>query len=327
MAYFRKLPSGKWRAEIELLGVRRSQAFQTKSHAREWATAEEAAITASEGGQFPARTMSDAIDRYLREVSAKKEGRRWEELRLRAFERDFPTLAGKLVSKIAADDMAGWRDARLRSVSTGTVLRETNLLRNVFSVARDEWRWRDGSPFVGVKAPQENPARTRRVLPAEVRRICRWLGYRTGHVETKMQEVAFAFLVSLRTGMRAGEVLSLEPKRVDLAKRVVRVPHKMQYLTGRLREVPLMTPAVRLLRSRSSFTVSSESLDALFRKATSSLLIEDLHFHDARAEALTRFSRKMDVMTLARISGHKDLRILMDRYYRESIEQIAARLA
>jgi len=33
-----------------------------------------------------------------------------------------------------------------------------------------------------------------------------------------------------------------------------------------------------------------------------------------------------DVMTLARISRHKDLRILLNTYYRESAEDIAARL-
>jgi len=74
------------------------------------------------------------------------------------------------------------------------------------------------------------------------------------------------------------------------------------------------------------FTLTSASLDALFRKAKANTLIQDLHFHDARADALTRFSRKVDVLTLARISGHRDLKILMQHYYRESAEDIAKRL-
>lgn len=41
---------------------------------------------------------------------------------------------------------------------------------------------------------------------------------------------------------------------------------------------------------------------------------------------LTRLSRKVDVMTLAKISGHTDLRILQEVYYREAAEDIAARL-
>ncbi len=33
-----------------------------------------------------------------------------------------------------------------------------------------------------------------------------------------------------------------------------------------------------------------------------------------------------ELMTLARISRHRDLRVLMGTYYRESADQIAARL-
>ena len=191
---------------------------------------------------------------------------------------------------------------------------------------RDEWQWLATSPTKGVKQPGDNPARTRRVDPSEVRRLCRWLGYRTGKIETKYQQVAFAFLVSLRTAMRAGEVLSLTPARVDLARKVATVPHKMQHLTGKERQIPLPRAAVRLLRFLPAFTISSASLDVLFRKARDSLLIDGLHFHDARAEALTRMARKVDVMTLARISGHKDLNLLLSTYYRESAQDIAARL-
>jgi hypothetical protein len=63
-----------------------------------------------------------------------------------------------------------------------------------------------------------------------------------------------------------------------------------------------------------------------FRKARDKVLIEGLHFPDSRAEALTRRSRKVDVMTLAKISGRKDLSILQNTSYRESAEDIAARL-
>jgi integrase len=128
-------------------------------------------------------------------------------------------------------------------------------------------------------------------------------------------------LIALRTAMRASEVLSLSAGNVGLDRRVATVQHKTQRLTGRPRQVPLSKPAIRLLRQLdpAGFTLTSASLGALFRKATRALLIQDLHFHDSRAEALTRFSRKVDVMSLARVSGHKDLRTRMDHYYRQSI--------
>lgn len=42
-------------------------------------------------------------------------------------------------------------------------------------------------------------------------------------------------------------------------------------------------------------------------------------------EAITRLSRKLDVLTLARVVGHKRIQQLMT-YYNESAEDIALRL-
>lgn len=74
------------------------------------------------------------------------------------------------------------------------------------------------------------------------------------------------------------------------------------------------------------FTIDSGSLDALFRRTKNRLKITGLHFHDSRAEALTRLARRVDVLTLSKISGHTDLRMLSEVYYRESAEDIAARI-
>jgi integrase len=290
-----------------------------------------------------ARTVADAFEEYGKKVSPKKEGARAEQLRLTRFLRDFPDLAAMPLADFNTPHLADWRDRRLsgytkadgteaRAVTSASVNREINLIRNVFTVAREEWHWMGHNPFKGLRLPPEGAARTRRIDPwTEVRPIVRWLGYRTGHApETKNQEVALAFLVALRTAMRAGEVIALGKSSLDMNKRVATIKHKMQYLTGRPREIPLSRAGARLLQPIADrehcFTVTSASLDALFRKVKDSLGIEGLHFHDSRAEALTRLSRKVDVMTLAKISGHKDLRVLQEHYYRETSEQIAARL-
>lgn len=328
MAFIKK-DGSKWRVQIEKKGVRKSGSFDTKVEATEWAAREEAAIAAAASGTYPKRTLAEALDKYVDEESAKKAGKRFETLRLEALKRDFPKLAGLVMYKITSTDIAGWRNTRLEQVSAGTVQREINLLSNVFTKARDEWRWCGESPFRGVWRPGDNPARTRRVTDEEVSRLCAQLNY-TGQVETKLQEVALAFLISLESAMRAGEILSLNAGRVNLEARVVKVPHKTQHLTKQEREIPLTKDAAaligKLLERGKFFTISSASLDTLFRKARDRAMIADLHFHDARAEALTRLSRKVDVMTLAKISGHKDIRILQNTYYRESAEDIAKRL-
>ena len=329
MAYIRKTANG-WRAEVERNGVRQSATRETKSAVVQWAAAVEAEILAVKRGAYPRKTFGQALDRYVEEVSARKKGERFERLRIEALVRDFPKLVAKQLTDVTTPDLADWRDARLAKVTPGSVQRDINVLSNVFTVARKEWKWCGESPFEGLRAPGQNPARTRRVDMREVKRLCRWLGYVTGQKpRTKQAEVALAFLLSLRTGMRAGELLSLSSDNIDIAKRSATVAHKTQHLTGKPRVVPLSRHALRLLRPSLPgpvFTLTGASLDALFRKARGSLLIEDLHFHDARADALTRFAGKVDVMELAKISGHKDLRLLLEVYYRVTPAEIAARL-
>lgn len=337
-----------WRAQIYVHGERDSQTFRTQREAKTWAAAREHEIREQSKKRPASRhTLRQMLERYDEEIIPAKKGSRPESLRLRAFLRNFPELANKTLDEVRTPDLAAWRDARLKGfvgsngkpverVGIASVQRDISWLRNAFNIARKEWHWLDTSPFEGFRQPSDPPPRDRRVSPKEVKLICRWLGYRSGEVPRSLsQEAALAFLVAIRSAMRAGEILSLGKTTLDMRRRVARVPHKTQHLTGRPREIPLTRQALRLLRPvadrEKCFAISSSSLDVLFRRARDRLAesvpsIADLHFHDSRAEALTRLSRKVDVMTLAKISGHADLKILMSTYYRESAEDIAARL-
>ncbi len=317
-----------YRAQVYVAGRRASKVFRTQREANAWGIAKEIEL---ETPAVDKHTLRDLVDRYVETVMPGKGGGEHEARQAKAFLRDFPELADKRLAEIDTPDFAAWRDKRLKKVSDATVLRNLNWLRHCLKVAREEWKWMSANPLKGLRIPRNPAPRTRRVAPAEVRALCRILDYRSGKApQTKSQEVALAFMVGLRSAMRAGEILSLGSKILDLRKRVATVAHKTQHLTGRPREVPLTRGAIRLLRPvahlERCFTISSAVLDTLFRKARDRLLIKDLHFHDSRAEALTRLARKVDVMTLAKISGHKDLRILQNTYYRETADEIAARL-
>lgn len=318
MASFHKLPSGLWRAQVARNGVRVSATRETKAAAQSWATSVEAEIISEKRGETPKKTVQQALERYGKEISPSKKGYRAELLRLAAFSRE--PWADQWLTQLSASDLSTWRDRRMRIVTPGSVQRDFNLLRAVFTVARKEWGWLTTSPLDGVANPGQNKARKRRVHWREVKAICRALG-RGG--ETKSAEVALAFLVALRTGMRAGEILALTPESVDLRARVA---HLKNTKNGDDRDVPMTRAAARLFEGWSGWTVGSASLDALFRKARDRCGIKDLHFHDSRAEALTRLARKVDVLTLAKISGHRDINLLSTVYYRESASQIASRL-
>lgn len=335
MAYIRKVKAG-WRAEVERLGIRDSHTAATKSAAQQWATKREAEILAGAVSPWPRKTLTDALKRYGTEVTAAKRGARAEQLRLDAFKRGFPELCGKLFAEIGPDDLAAWRDARLAKVTPGSVQRDINILRHLWTVAIREWRWAPSpGPWQGLRMPGNNAPRDRLLRWREIRRIMRRCGYVTGQAPvTGLQGVAWALLVSLRTAMRAGEVMGLTRESVDLARGVVTLEqHKTSEQVG-VRRVPLTPHGRRVLGVLCAaaptgrlISLSPASLDTLFRRAARSALVEGAHFHDARATALTSMSRRMDVLTLARISGHKDLQILLSTYYRESAQDIAQRLA
>jgi integrase len=318
MASFHKLPSGLWRAQVARGGVRRSATRETKAAAQAWATEAEAELLALKRGDAPRKTVRQALTRYAEEVSPKKRGARWELLRLESYARE--PWAGKWLVDLNAADLSTWRDRRLREVTSGSVQRDFNLLRSVLTVARKEWLWISVNPMEGVGRPKSDKPRSRRIEWHEVRAICRALGYPG---DTKSAEVARAFLIGLRTGMRAGEILSLVPAAVDLGARVA---HLKETKNGDDRDVPMTKAGARLFKGWSGWTVGSASLDALFRKARQRCGIKNLHFHDSRAEALTRLARKVDVLTLAKISGHRDINLLSRVYYRETASQIALRL-
>lgn len=329
MASIRQLPSGRWAAEICVQATRESKTFGTRREANAWSHQREHELRTPAALRY---TVRDMLERYAREESPKKEGADKEKLRIAALLRDFPLFGDRRLADVSATDIATWRDARLKVVKPGSVARDVRWLRNAFRLARLEWKWMDSYPFDGLRVPADSPARRRVVGWREARMIARNCGYRTGREpRTKVEEVALAMLIAMRTGMRAGEVLSLGRHNVDLERRVARVEHKMQYQTGEPRDVPLSRQAARLLRVHLQareriFTLDSASLDALWRKVTGRLMVEDLHFHDTRGTALTHLARRVDVMRLAKISGHKNIKTLFERYYRERAEDIARAL-
>ena len=111
-----------------------------------------------------------------------------------------------------------------------------------------------------------------------------------------------------------------------------RTAHLDETKNGSSRDVPLSRRAMALLEKLrglddvSVFNLSNATRDSLFRRARDSAGIENLHFHDTRREALSRMAGKFSAHELAKISGHKDVNILINTYYKADIEEFASRL-
>src|SRR5699024_7015393 len=126
MATLTKTATGKWKAVIRRKGYPTvAKTWRTKRDAQQWATAVEDEMRR---GSFIRRTpsgrttLSEALDRYLREVVPTKKasaqaGNRSQAEHLRSFLGDYGLAA------VTPDLVAAYRDKRLQEDNTGRAIR------------------------------------------------------------------------------------------------------------------------------------------------------------------------------------------------------------
>ncbi|MFL9987627.1 site-specific integrase [Paraburkholderia sediminicola] len=337
MASFKK-DGNVWRVQIARKGIRLSGSFSTKKAAEAWAVEKESEIMKGTYSGAGSRTVSDLFDEYAKRVSGGKQGGHWEITRFKAFKKNFPDLAGKLLTETNSHDWGLWRDARLagtdkmRPVGAGSVIREVNLFSAAFQTSVREWKWLSASPLTDMKRPKDPLPRSRVYSAEEIDRLMLCAGYEFDQTPTtKTARVASAFLFALETAMRMGEIVGMDWNRVDLERRFVHLPKTK---TGIPRDVPLSPRALEILGQLeplkvefegSVFGLESAITEALFRKFKTAAGIDGATFHDTRRTALTRLARHFTVLELAKISGHRDIRILSDVYYAPTAEGLAAK--
>lgn len=335
MATFRRR-GRTWRVEVYLAGVRASATRATKAEAAAWAREREADILAHRQGRIVARSVRKALQRYAAEVAPGHRGAKWEQVRLAKLARVLPFVDRQLVD-VTPDDIARWRDdaiaGRLEDLDSGedrpaltpaSVRRELVLLRGVFEACRTEWGWLRVNPCAGIRWPSAGRPRDRRISDAEIEAILLGLDYERGSVPTRPpHRAAIAFLLAIETAMRAGELCGLTAADIDRGARAATLRATKN---GERRQVPLSRVALDLLALvPNGIGISPAVLDVHFRRARDRAGIADLHFHDTRHEAITRLARKLDVLDLARMIGHRDLKSLRV-YYNATPAEIAARL-
>lgn len=321
MASFRKLPSGNIRAEVARHGKRRSKVFATKTAAKEWAARQEFLILDEVDAPVDHGTFGEVLNRYANEVSPSKRNERWEILKIKNFRAD--PIAAHRMADLTPEIFAKWRDKRLGQVQPATVIRELQLMSAVLNCARKEWGMLSVNPLSDVRKPRKPEARNRLPTADELARLAHVAG---DDLSKATARAYHAFLFAIETAMRAGEIVGLTWDRIDAVRRVAKLTLTKN---GRSREVPLSSEAVRLLEALPKadpvFGLDSAQLDALWRKVRDKAQADGLNFHDSRHAAITALSKKLDVLALARMVGHTDLRMLQV-YYNESAEELAKRL-
>lgn len=302
MGSISKRPDGTYRAYARVNNKRKSKLFKRRGDARIWLEQTEQALETDTGN-----TLYNAIDKYIKDVSSKKKGERWERIRLGNVKRQMPD---KPLVDVTRKDIAEWRDRRLQEVSGPTVKREMTLLSSVFNIALNEWEWVTVNPCVGVRKPADSKPRERVFQDSEIEQLSQILP----------ETASLAFLLAIETGLRAGEICKIE--RGHIQGRVLQVPETK---TGNSRTVPLTQTACEILKKAGhSFDITPGSLSSEFYSAKTKLGI-DATFHDTRHTAATRLSEKLDVLDLCRMFGWKNVSQALS-YYNPKAEDLAKKL-
>jgi integrase len=229
-------------------------------------------------------TLGQLVERYRDTVSVRKRGYEVERVVLNAFLRQ--RICRKPLSEIGASDFASYRDERLTVIKESTLKRELAPLHNMFELARDEW----GLPL------RENPLSKVRLTSIQGRRERR---LKKGELD-QLIEAARAcrnplilpiILVAVETGMRRGEILSLRWEHVDQTAPSLLIPHSKN---GHSRILPLTQAASAILDTVPNgascvFPLSTNAFRLAWDRLRARAGIPDLHFHDLRHEAISRF--------------------------------------
>lgn len=270
------------------------------------------------------RTFGEMMQRYLQERSILKAptSQLRDEQNLQHL---LPVFGDLLLAEVTPKLFADYKaKRRAEGASPATINKELGLVRHAFNVAIREWEWCRDNPMQRVAMEKVSNARDR------------WL---TVEEEDRLLAAAPAWLrevivFALHTGMRRGEILSLQWQDVDLARSVLVV---MKSKNRERRTIPLNARVFELLvkkqprsgqHGRLAFTTScgtkigERNLMRAYYGALEKAGIENFTFHDLRHTFATRLvQRGIDLYKVQRLLGHKTA-AMTQRYAHHSSESL-----
>lgn len=122
----------RYYAEVCLNGKRKGKSHSTHKQARDWVRQAEVGVISLVPGKV---TLSDLVERYIREVSKHHKGAHQEKFRLRRLVKELP--AGP-VAKITSSQLSEWKNEKIGQVSPATVRRYMTALSSVLNYALTE---------------------------------------------------------------------------------------------------------------------------------------------------------------------------------------------
>lgn len=279
-------------------------------------------------------TVGDLFLRRLEELPENADNNQ-QRIKLTALYKSCKFMSRRL-DQINMADFKAWRDARLKVVKPGTVIREMGAISGLFNHAINDWQAPLAkNPITGLSKPDGGDVeRTRGWFDWEVEAILKASNFDSENKPTLKKDYAgWAIAVGIETAMRKGEMLkAMKQDYFPLEQRLFLRDNKNNHN----RNVPLSKKAIVLLNVLTEglaptdkiFPISAGHLQNSFTQAkiAAGLTDKELIIHAGRHEATTRVAAKVShIFELMAFTGHRDPKSAK-RYYHPTAAQIADKL-
>lgn len=323
----------QWRAKVRRRGYPvQTKTFYEYDDAVRWARSVESDMDSGrfvDKSSFSRYTFKDICERYIKEISPYFKGAVQDISKVKVLMNS--ELGKYSLDKLDAIAVIKYRDERAKHVKAGTVIKEINKIKTIFTAAATEFK------IAGLM----NPAEGIRRLPPSVkypksrdRRLANqdelnWIINASG---SEMLDIVV--IVGVETAMRRGEMANCLRKDWDVKDRTLFLRDTKN---GDSRTIPLSKladQAIKMLsvvESGKLFGAKPDSMSQAFRRAVDRAraryesecqksgkkcdpeFLTNLRLHDMRHEGSSRIaeSNKFKLEELGAITGHKSYQQLL----------------
>jgi integrase len=277
-------------------------------------------------------TFDELMLQYLKEVERRSAERDHYNLK-----NLYPFFTGRVMEELSASDVREYiNHRRVKGVGPATINREIGLLSAAINHAKREWEWVLPNPVEGRRL-SEPSGRVRWLTRAQAEALIK-----AARSLPRASWLLDFIMLGLNTGMRRGEMLGLEWRRVDLASRLLYLESEHQK-NGKVGSVPLNEAATTAILSRARFLANRcpdapwvfcdglgrriQDVKKSFATACKLAGIDDFHVHDLRHTCASWLVQAgVPLQQVAGLLRHSDIRVTM-RYAHLAPENVRAAVA
>lgn len=340
--------STKYKARVRLKQpnqkrYEKSKTFAKKSQAQKWAkelVKELQTEGIPSGVKHKTILIGDLLTLYLNDpFTSRNLGRSKRSVlqRLRSYD-----IALVEADKLTANHIVQHCKARLEEPTNPlpqTVYHDVTFLRSVINVAGPMFGY-----SANLQAHEEaiptlitygligrSNSRERRPTTEELKKMEEGLSKRQSHRSANIPLVDI-FHISILTCMRLGEVCRVTwgDLNIEASTLTIRDRKDPRIKKGNHCTIPLCPESLRIIisqehtqRDERIFPYKSQSIGAAWQRVCKEQQVENLHYHDLRAEGACRlFERGLNIVEVSKITGHRDINVLNNVYLRLGVKAL-----